>query len=186
MNKAMIDGKLNFIIPLEDDEGNTHKIFIPYIPKNNFDDIAPVLGELFTNFQKGLNPDVFIIDYKMHLKNIYDRLNIEDIDYSFKIDAFLDRVLLGAKVLSNEGEILDYLDFSKNYKDLADQTRAFVLFISALYRYLTASKRKAAIGHLVTFKSFSEWAGLHKKSSPEQKNLDIKERTPLTSIEVMK
>lgn len=176
---AKIDGNLNFIFTLENNNGDKHQVFIPYISKEHFDKISPVLGEIFTLLQNGFNPDVFAVDYKQTLELIFKKLKtISDDDFKLQTEAFLERALLGAQVLLSNGEVLNYNEALENdlFDDFCKNTaRSYLLFISALYRYLTPTKKKSSIGHLLTSQSLSEWLDLHKKSSKEQ-NIQSKKK----------
>ncbi|EGV1470909.1 hypothetical protein JF110_001634 [Campylobacter jejuni] len=188
MDKKLIDGNYNFVIPLENSKGDTLEVFLPFIPKVNVDRISNILGLIFDKLQKGLNPDVFIVD-NLRITEELIKLNYSEEAFSkvkLDLEAFIERSLLTAVVLKPTGELIDYPAINKNddYWDDScyDSLRGFILFILALWRYIPVKRKTTLLGHFIVCQSLSEWKSLHKKSSVEQKDLETKESEQNTNL----
>ncbi|HDZ5024791.1 TPA: hypothetical protein RTG57_001741 [Campylobacter jejuni] len=173
-NKKMIDGNYNFVIPLENSRGDTLEVFLPFIPKINVDRVAPVLGLIFDKLQKGLNPDVFIVDNASIIDELIQSNYDENKIHKIKLDleAFIERSLLTAVILKPNGQFVDYpaLTDDDDFWDNScyDSLKGFLLFILALWRYMPVKRKTTLLGHFIVCLSLSEWKSSLKKSSPEQ------------------
>lgn len=185
---AQIDSLNNFCFELENEQGQNISVFIPEPTRAAFNAIAPTLGKIYTRISNGENPDVFVVDWRIILKEICG----ENSDKENAVLGFIDRSLLSAKIALNSGEIIDYSaaftieNGAKIYKgDLSDEIlekiQGFLLFISALFRYITKSSR-AKIKGFFTSQNASDWQNSLLKSQNISQTSDLESGAKIVSL----
>lgn len=173
-----IDNNLNLILTLHPfSVKEPIEIYLPCINSQQFQGIENMLGATYTLIKQDINPDVFVVDWSIKLKEALKDNYIQELN---KFEAFYQRLLLTAELYNANDNIFYKMVTDKDklvelgiFDDVVENDfKGLLLFILALWRYIRGTTRESVLGLFVTSLTLSEWKDSHKKSTQELNSQD--------------
>lgn len=142
----------NFICPFMQD-GQEFVAHVPQPIEAELKGIARILGSLFTMIrEKKLDMIIFLRDWDIYVEDICASLDNGEIKKK-ALDAYLDRSLLGAKLFTLDGDIVD----SFTCEEAKETFKGSLLFFSSLYRYTPKNVLVSELRDCFTFLTATEY-----------------------------
>lgn len=174
-----IDKLLNidfqFDVVNDDGEVTKARVFVPQPAEAVMSDMVWFLKHIYSQYKKGLEADIIVTDYKELIKEANG-------NYEGALNN-LERILTGSNFFIN-GKFIDYnnakeMEEANIGEDEIENIKGSLVFIYALYRYISKGAKIAFMKPFNTSASITEWKTLHRKPLQGQSSL-TKKKSRLT------